>query len=171
MLTVKRIAKTLAVLSIGVMVASCSSTKKSADVENAYGADSQGYGSEGPFINSAYMAKLLGIEKNTIYFAFDSNVVQSMYQSIVQANANYLKSHHSAKVRLEGNTDPRGSREYNIGLGQRRASAVAQQLEMLGVSSEQIVTVSYGQERPVMTGDSEQAYALDRRVDIVYMSK
>lgn len=170
MLTMKRLAKTIAIVGVGVMLAACSSTKK-AGVENAYGADAQGYGSDGPFINSAYMAKLLGIEKNTIYFAFDSNVVQASYQSIVQANANYLKSHHSAKIRLEGNTDPRGSREYNIGLGQRRATAVAQQLEMMGVSSDQIVTVSYGQERPVMTGDSEQAYALDRRVDIVYMSK
>ena len=155
------------------MMAACSSTNKSAGVENGFdsGVKTSGLGSEGPFLSSAYMAKQVGVDTNTIYFNFDQSTIPAKYQPIIEANANYLKQHASAKVRLEGNTDPRGSREYNIGLGQRRASSVAQQLEILGVSPDQIVTVSYGQERLAMQGNSEQAYRLDRRVDFVYMSK
>jgi len=169
----KQVIKMAGVIGFGMMLAACSSTNKSASVENGFGSDvsTQGLGNQEPFLSSSYMAKKIGVDKNTIYFAYDSNVVRSQYQYIVQANANYLKSHPSAKVRLEGNTDPRGSREYNIGLGQRRAASVAQQLEILGVSPSQLVTVSYGEERPAMLGDSAKAYELDRRVDLIYMSK
>ena len=142
-----------------------------AGVDNTYGAQASGLGNQGPFVNSDYMAKLLGIDKNTVYFDFDSSNVSQKYMYVVQANANYLKAHPSAKIRLEGNTDPRGSREYNIGLGQRRAAAVAQQLEAMGIPDSQLVTVSYGQERPAVDGNDESAFALDRRVDIVYISK
>jgi len=135
------------------------------------GAQTGGLGNNEPFVNSDYMAKQLGVNKNTIYFDFDKTYVKSDYNYVILANANYLKSHPSAKVRLEGNTDPQGSREYNIGLAQHRADQVAQQLELQGVASKQIVTVSYGQERPAMLGDTQQAYQLDRRVDIVYMSQ
>lgn len=152
-------------------LAGCSSTNKGAGVDNSYGAQSSGLGNQGPFVGSDYMAKLLGIDKNTVYFDFNSNSVSQKYMYVIQANANYLKSHPSAKVRLEGNTDPRGSREYNIGLGQRRAAAVAQQLESMGVPDSQLVTVSYGQERPAVDGSDEQAFALDRRVDVIYITK
>lgn len=161
-----------AVLLSGLILglAGCSSTNKTG-VNDNYGAQSQGLGNQGPFLNSDYMAKLLGIDKNTIYFDFNQSYVSQQYMYVVQANAKYLKSHPSAKIRLEGNTDPRGSREYNIGLGQRRAAAVAQQLQSLGVSNSQMVTVSYGQERPAVDGNDEQSFALDRRVDIVYITK
>ena len=149
----------------------CSSTNKGAGVNNNYGAQAQGLGNEGPFVGSDYMAKLLGIDKNTVYFDFDQSYVSQKYMYVVQANANYLKAHPSAKIRLEGNTDPRGSREYNIGLGQRRAAAVEQQLESLGIPASQMVTVSYGQERPAVDGNDEQSFSLDRRVDIVYITK
>lgn len=165
--------KVATVLLSGAVLAltGCSSTNKTPGVNNNYGAQSQGLGNEGPFVNSDYMAKLLGIDKNTVYFDFNQSLVTQKYMYVVQANANYLKAHPSAKIRLEGNTDPRGSREYNIGLGQRRAAAVEQQLEAMGVSDSQMVTVSYGQERPAVDGNDEQAFALDRRVDIVYISK
>lgn len=169
----KKAIRLLGVVGMGLALAACSSTNKSASVENGFGsgASAQGLGYQEPFLSSSYMAKEIGVDKNTIYFAYDQSIIPSQYQHIIQANANYLKSHSSAKVRLEGNTDPRGSREYNIGLGQRRASSVAEQLEILGVSPSQIVTVSYGEERPAMLGNSSQAYRLDRRVDLVYMSK
>ena len=155
-----------------LVLAACSSNKNpNADQEGYAGAQSAGLGTNEPFVNADYMAKTLGVEKNTIYFDYDKTFVKPDYSYLVQANANYLKSHPSAKVRLEGNTDPTGSREYNIGLGQRRADQVAQQLELQGVSSQQIVTVSYGQERLAILGDSQSAYQADRRVDIVYMSK
>jgi peptidoglycan-associated lipoprotein len=164
--------KTVGILGLGLLVGACSSTNKSASVENGFGgANAQGIGTEGGFVNSDYMAKLLGINKNTIYFDFDKTYVKAEYQNIIDANVKYLKDHASAKVRLEGNTDPVGSREYNIGLGQRRASSVAQQLQAAGVSPNQIVTVSYGQERPAVSGNTPEAYSLDRRVDIVYITK
>ena len=127
----KKVFKLTSVLTLGLMMAACSSTNKSAGVENGFdsGVKTSGLGSEGPFLSSAYMAKQVGVDTNTIYFNFDQSTIPAKYQPIIEANANYLKQHASAKVRLEGNTDPRGSREYNIGLGQRRASSVAQQLE------------------------------------------
>lgn len=173
MKNVKRVIKLASFIGMGVVLAACSSTNKSASVENGFGSgvSTQGLGNNEPFLSSSYMSKVVGVDKNTIYFNFDQSMIPSKYQNIVQANANYLKSHRSAKLRLEGNTDPRGSREYNIGLGQRRASSVAEQLEILGVSPSQIVTVSYGEERPAILGNSSEAYRLDRRVDLVYMSK
>ncbi len=166
------LSRILAVGLIAVTLAACSS-KNNAGVESGYagGTETGGLGNNEPFVNSDYMAKLLGIDKNTIYFDFDKSYVKPDYDYVLQANANYLKSHPSAKVRLEGNTDPTGSREYNIGLGQRRADQVQQRLESMGVSGQQLVTVSYGQERPAMMGDSAQAYQLDRRVDLIYESK
>lgn len=163
-----------AVSALAMTVVACSSNKNQRpDVQNGFagGAQTAGLGNNEPFINADYMAKTLGIDKNTIYFDFDKTFVKSDYDYVLQANASYLKTHSSAKVRLEGNTDPTGSREYNIGLGQRRADQVEQRLELMGVSASQIVTVSYGQERPALAGDSAQAYQADRRVDIVYMSK
>lgn len=167
----KKVAQWSSLALLSLAVVACSN-KNPSQVQNGFsGTQSMGLGTNEPFIDASYMAKLLGIQKNTIYFDFNQVVIKSNYQNVIQANANYLKSHPSAKIRLEGNTDPQGSREYNIGLGQRRADQVAQQLELQGVSAQQIVTVSYGQERPAMLGDSTQAYQLDRRVDIIYMSK
>ncbi|MBY0543920.1 MAG: OmpA family protein [Gammaproteobacteria bacterium] len=165
------ISKVMALSAMALLLAACSSNKNQAP-EGAYaGAQTAGLGNNEPFVSADYMAKTLGVNKNTVYFDYDKTFVKSDYGYLIQANANYLKSHPSAKVRLEGNTDPTGSREYNIGLGQRRADQVAQQLELQGVSSQQLITVSYGQERPAILGDSQQAYQADRRVDIVYMSK
>lgn len=170
---VNRILQGLAMTGLCLGIVACSSSHKPAGVESAFGPSVQtdGLGNEGPFVNSAYMAKVVGVDKNTIYFDFDKSYINPDYQYVIDANAKYLKSHPSAKVRLEGNTDPQGSREYNIGLGQRRAVSVAEQLEAQGVSSSQLVSVSYGQERPAMAGSTEDAYRLDRRVDLVYISQ
>lgn len=109
-----------------------------------------------------------GKKDNTIYFTFDNSEVGPDYYATLQANTRYLKSHPQALVRLEGHTDPRGSREYNIGLGQRRANHVLDQFEALGVSKRQIVVVSYGKEKLAAPGTDEHAYQLDRRVEIVF---
>jgi peptidoglycan-associated lipoprotein len=87
----------------------------------------------------------------------------------VSAHANYLAQNPSQKVRLEGHADERGSREYNIGLGERRGQAVRRALLLSGVSEVQLSTVSYGEERPAAAGSDEQTYALNRRVEIVYL--
>jgi peptidoglycan-associated lipoprotein len=89
-------------------------------------------------------------------------------RAIIQAHADYLAQHPTVKVTLEGHTDERGSREYNIGLGERRAKAVAEMMKLMGVSADQISTVSYGEERPAALGHDESAWHLNRRVEIVY---
>jgi peptidoglycan-associated lipoprotein len=105
------------------------------------------------------------------YFAFDQSVVGPADARAITIQANYLVTHHNAKVRLEGNTDDRGSREYNVGLGYRRAQAVADVLKQQGVSPAQIKIVSYGKEHPVVSGDNEHAWSLNRRVELIYVQK
>ena len=108
------------------------------------------------------------LSKKVIYFDFDSSTVHDDDRALIQAHAGYLSQHPTVKVTLEGNTDERGSREYNIGLGERRAQAVAEMMKLMGVSPQQISTVSYGEERPAALGHDESAWHLNRRVEIVY---
>jgi peptidoglycan-associated lipoprotein len=103
-----------------------------------------------------------------IYFDYDSADIKPEYNSVMAAHAKYLSSNGSLKVRLEGNTDERGSREYNIGLGERRAQAVRRALMLQGVSEAQITTLSYGEERPAVSGSDESAYSKNRRVEFSY---
>jgi len=110
------------------------------------------------------------LAKRTIYFDFDSAVIKGDGTDIVAAHAKYLSDHADARVRLEGNTDERGSPEYNIGLGMRRAQAVRQALLLQGASAGQITVVSYGAEHPVDPGHNEDAWSKNRRVDIVYLT-
>ena len=105
--------------------------------------------------------------KNTVYFAFDSSEIQSGDVAIVAAHASFLVKYPAAKIRLEGHTDERGTREYNIGLGERRAQAVRKALMLQGVADGQITTVSYGEERPAAEGHDEAAHAQNRRVVLV----
>jgi peptidoglycan-associated lipoprotein len=109
------------------------------------------------------------LSKRIVYFDFDSSAVRADSQSVVAAHARYLAANPSQKVRLEGHADERGSREYNIGLGERRGQAVRRALMLSGVAEAQLSTVSYGEERPAAAGSDEQAYALNRRVEIVYL--
>jgi peptidoglycan-associated lipoprotein len=103
-----------------------------------------------------------------IYFDYDKAEIKSEFVSVVAAHAKFLNGNVSRKVRLEGHTDERGSREYNIGLGERRAQAVRRALMLQGVTEGQITTVSYGEERPAVAGSDEAAYAKNRRVEISY---
>ena len=106
--------------------------------------------------------------QQTIYFAYDNSAVDPKYTDLIEKDAEYLKEHLDARLRLEGNTDERGSREYNIGLGWRRANHVADRFYLLGVDKRQIVTVSYGKEKPVSLGHTSKDHSLNRRVDMVF---
>ncbi|AAO89657.2 peptidoglycan-associated lipoprotein [Coxiella burnetii] len=119
--------------------------------------------SEGRIINP-----LVAPANQTYYFDFDSTQLRSLDLGAIRVQANYLATHSTAKVRLEGNTDNRGSREYNIGLGWRRDQAVARILEQEGVAPKQIDMVSYGKERPAVMGNNENAWRLNRRVNLIY---
>ncbi len=103
-----------------------------------------------------------------IYFAFDSSTVESEYMEIVQRHAAYLSQYPGVEVRVEGHTDERGSREYNIGLGSRRAESVSRLLQVNGAASSQIETISYGEEVPAVDGHNEEAWSKNRRVELVY---
>jgi peptidoglycan-associated lipoprotein len=103
-----------------------------------------------------------------VYFDYDKSDIKPEFNAVIAAHAKYLSANASAKVRLEGNTDERGSREYNIGLGERRAQAVRRALMLQGVAENQITTLSYGEERPAVEGHDEAAYTKNRRVEISY---
>jgi len=107
-------------------------------------------------------------QKNVVYFDFDSSEIRSEYVPVVAAHAQYLVKYPTARVRLEGHTDERGSREYNIGLGERRAQTVRRALLAQGVAEAQITTVSYGEERPAVEGSDEAAFGQNRRVELVH---
>ena len=110
------------------------------------------------------------LAKRTVYFDFDSSEIKGEGTDIVAAHAKYLAANPGTRVRLEGHTDERGSREYNIGLGERRAQAVRRALLLQGAADMQISTVSYGEERPAVPGHDEAAWAKNRRVEIVYLA-
>lgn len=107
-------------------------------------------------------------EKSVVYFEYDSSEIRPEYVPVVAAHASYLVKFPTARVRLEGHTDERGSREYNIGLGERRAQTVRRALLVQGVAEAQVTTVSYGEERPAVAGSDDAAYAQNRRVELVY---
>ena len=111
----------------------------------------------------------LSLAQRTIYFAFDSSEIDASGQAIVARFAKYLVAHPTAKLRLEGNADERGTREYNVGLGERRANAVQQALVAGGASAAQISVVSYGEERAADPGHDEAAWSKNRRVEIVQL--
>ncbi|HKE94987.1 MAG TPA: peptidoglycan-associated lipoprotein Pal [Povalibacter sp.] len=102
-----------------------------------------------------------------IYFDFDRAEIKPEFVPIVTAHAQFLNANPARKLRLEGHSDERGSREYNIGLGERRAQAVKRALLLQGVNETQLTTVSYGEERPAVQGSDEAAYAKNRRVELV----
>lgn len=109
-------------------------------------------------------------DTRVIYFAFDQSTIPSAAFATLRAHADYLSSHPNAKIRLEGNTDERGTREYNIALGERRAKSVSQYLRVQGVSSSQIQVVSYGEEKKAAYGHDAMSWAKNRRVEINYLS-
>jgi peptidoglycan-associated lipoprotein len=108
------------------------------------------------------------LSKRSVYFDFDKYAVKPEYRALVEAHAKYLASHPELSLRIEGNADDRGSREYNLSLGQKRAVAVKNAANLLGVQDKQIETISYGEEKPKATGDDEASWAENRRADIVY---
>ncbi|KIF80963.1 peptidoglycan-associated lipoprotein Pal [Noviherbaspirillum autotrophicum] len=108
------------------------------------------------------------LAKRSVYFDFDSYIVKDEFKPVVEAHAKYLGSNKGRKIVIQGNTDERGGREYNLALGQKRAEAVRKSLATLGVSESQMEAVSFGKEKPKATGSDEASWAENRRADIVY---
>jgi peptidoglycan-associated lipoprotein len=108
------------------------------------------------------------LSKRIVYFDYDKDTVKSEFQAIVQAHAKFLADNRGRKIRLEGHADERGSREYNMALGQRRADAVRKATNLLGVANERMETISFGEDKPRAQGSDEAAWSQNRRVEIVY---
>ena len=108
------------------------------------------------------------LSKRSVYYDYDSTIIKDEFKPLVTAHARYLAQNRSTKMVIQGNTDERGSREYNIALGQRRADGVKQMMLLLGAQHAQIETVSFGEEKPRAAGKDEASFSQNRRSDIVY---
>ncbi len=113
-------------------------------------------------------AAVAATSERSVYFGYNEALVSEKYDDMLVANANYLRAHPTFTAEVQGNCDDRGSREYNLALGARRAEAVKRALELAGANGSHITTVSYGAEKPVATGHDEESYSKNRRVDIIY---
>jgi peptidoglycan-associated lipoprotein len=111
------------------------------------------------------------LSKRVILFDFDSDAIREEYRALVEAHAGFLKENPAAGIILQGHTDERGSRDYNLALGQRRAESVRQALSLMGVRVEQVETVSLGEEKPVQEGQDEEAWRQNRRAEIHYLGE
>ena len=160
--------RALLLLSIAFLGACASGVKLDdvADSQNTSGSD--GKASVRDLSGEPWNDPKNPLYKRSIYFDFDSYVVKSEYQSTLQAHANYLKANKSRSIKIEGNTDERGTTEYNLALGQRRSEAVRKSLALLGVNDSQMEAISFGKEKPKATGSTEEAWQENRRADIQY---
>ena len=174
--------RTLLVLLMSVWLAACagrSGTTVDDEVFDGMPADDSGATSRGIGEGSLGQGSEFGgdgvpgprggvLDSRVIYFDFDRSDIRAEYTDMLESHGRYLASNPNARLRLEGHTDERGSREYNIGLGERRAQAVRRVLMLQGVQGSQLITVSYGEERPAVIGSDEEAHALNRRVELIY---
>ncbi len=178
----KPLARSLAVALSIVVIAGCSSTGGTQDGDSygsqdgsSMGAGTSGAGTGGQYGSTTGSGSGAGQqadsripEVRTIYFDYDRDSIKSEYESAVMAHARYLRANPNAQVVLHGHTDERGTREYNMALGERRARAVQRFLNIQGVSPSQMSVVSYGEERPAASGQTESAYSQNRRVVFNY---
>lgn len=143
-----------------------------ANAAYATSAQTAGLGEESRFGDQSSGGNLNLAARHVYYFDFDSDAVHNMDKPAIDANADFMLAHENSKVMLEGHTDPRGSREYNIGLGERRARAIAEIMKEKGINPNQVRLVSYGaQKLAIPGGHSETDYQKDRRVVLVYLQR
>ena len=172
--------QTLAIVAVFSLMAGCASRPPAETAQGTQTSAGRGtpgftvspYAQAGQYDTAAASrpggAGAAGGSERTLYFDFDSSEIRPDGRPVLEANARYLSANPSIAVTLEGHTDEQGSREYNIGLGDRRAEVVRRALNAYGVPAEQLRTLSYGEERPAATGHTEESYAKNRRVEIVY---
>lgn len=179
----RRFGTIVLVLFLGVAISGCAASKKkggsAVEVEDATIGNTTDSTASGIGTGDMTAGEIIVVEENTtnmddplgqrvVYFDFDSANLTPEAQRIVEAHAQYLAGNPGMAVVLEGHADERGTREYNLALGERRANAVSQIFQSLGVPADAIRTISYGEERPVSMGQDEGAWSLNRRVEILY---
>jgi peptidoglycan-associated lipoprotein len=169
--------KAVALTAAMAVVAGCSSTSTRTDADGVAGdgSSAQGtstYGTSGSRVSGAVVtAEDLKQLRTVFYFDFDQAVVRQEGFADLEAHARYLSQNPSAFVRLEGHADERGTREYNMALGERRAKAVERLLVVNGAASAQVESISYGEEKPAVLGHTPEAWSKNRRVELIYLSK
>lgn len=161
--------------ALAVVLSACSSTPgpgadgaAGGDAASADGAQSTGMAGGAGMSEAELYEGQPAEPQRVVYFGFDEYSVAAKYQGMLEANADFLKANGNREVVVEGHTDERGSREYNVALGEKRANAVRDILLSYGVSSGQVETVSYGEERPAVEGSGESAWSKNRRAVIEY---
>ena len=161
-ISIARRTATLTLVGVtALFLAACSSVKLD-DVDGANG--SGNYGSQ-PWNDPSSP-----LFQRSVYFDLNEYTVQTKYQKQLSAHASFLKANPKQKIIIQGNTDERGTAEYNLALGQRRSDAVRKSLNLMGVSENQMEAVSFGKEKPKAEGYNEAAWAENRRADIVYIT-
>jgi peptidoglycan-associated lipoprotein len=164
----------LSLLSVAVL-AGCKKTVKETPPPPADPTGSTGTVTDGATTAGAYGPNDLDtdacLRQRVVYFDLDQDALKPEFQAIVACHAKYLRDRPSSRISLEGNADERGSREYNLGLGERRGNAVSSAVQANGGSGAQLTVVSYGEERPTCTDSNEDCWARNRRVEIVYTAK
>lgn len=166
----KKITTLMAVGVLAVTLGACS-TKKAGDANLEDGAYAAGLGEQTGFEGKGPndITYTTQAPHNQLYFfEYDNNTVRQDYIPSIRAQANYLRQNPGARILLAGHTDDRGSREYNIGLGERRARSVLEIMRLAGISPDQVRIVSYGKERPAAMGNDEAAWVRNRRVELIY---
>ncbi len=169
--------KYVLILGAALLMAGCGSSVKLDDVPvedrsgaSVAGADSNAAGKNGVTSVDLDKSKLgtAPAGPRIVYFDYDSYVVKPEFQSVIEAHARHIKADKNRKVAIEGHTDERGGREYNLALGQKRAEAVRRALGLLGVADNQVEAVSFGKEKPAVQGSDEAAWSKNRRAEISY---
>lgn len=176
----KRILSVLSVITLSFVLAACGSNVKLSDVPvedrtaGAVGAGGSASGASGRGVapveissTSTTAAGPVGAAR-VFYFDYDSFTIKPEFQGAIEMHARFLTSNNNRKIAIEGHTDERGGREYNLALGQKRSEAIRRSLSLLGVSETQVEAVSFGEEKPAVVGADEEALAKNRRAEITY---
>ncbi len=179
----RRLTRLAAVATLSAVLAACGSSVKLEDAAPVADRSSSSLagGNGGAGANGLGQRGISGVQadgfkagqapanvERVVYFDFDSYAVRPEFSGLIDAHAKFLNGNSQRRVNLEGHTDERGGREYNLALGQKRAEAVRRALTLVGASDAQVEAVSFGEEKPAVAGSSEDAYAKNRRVEIRY---
>ncbi len=162
---------TVSMVAGALALTGCSAKRKSSEVVVApMGvAGANGYYSGGAAVNnSAAVVNGAAGKANTVYFAFDSSEINAQGQAVLSQQAQFLQANPSARVQISGHTDERGSREYNMALGERRAKSAQAYLASQGVDASRTEAISFGEDQPAVQGNTEDAYAQNRRAELTY---
>ena len=164
----------LAALLIGGLVAGCAtqsnqeSSPAPAPAPSAMSSTPGARATPGTSVAGVRSTSAVMPQARSVYYDYDRSEIKADGVKLIEAHAQYLREHPELKVKVEGNADERGSREYNLALGQRRADAVSKRMTILGIPADRIETVSFGKEKPKVSGHDESAWSQNRRSDIVY---